>query len=100
MVGDKIKKQASPNDKLARQQYLVADPNGGLWLGAQKGTISYFRDGRLQTTSLTSPQGPVDIRAPFVDSDNSLLVPTSQGLYRLNHGQTDPLQQRQWLALP
>jgi len=86
IVGDKIR-QATPNDKLGPQQYLVADPNGGLWFGAPKGTVSYFRDGRLQTTSLTSPQGPVDIRAPFVDSDNSLLVPTSQGLYRLNRGQ-------------
>ena len=63
----------------------MADPNGGLWLGAPRGTISYFRDGRLQTTSLSSPQ--VSIRAPFVDSDNSLLVPSSQGLYRLNHEQ-------------
>jgi signal transduction histidine kinase len=86
IVGDTIKR-ASPNYELGRQKYLVADPNGGLWLGAPKGTISYFRDGRLQTTSLTSPQGPVDINAPFVDSDNSLLVPSSQGLYRLNHGQ-------------
>ena len=86
IVGDKIK-QATPKYELGPQQYLVADPNGGLWLGAPKGTISYFRDGRLQTTSLTSLQGPVDIRAPFVDSDNSLLVPTSQGLYRLNRGQ-------------
>jgi signal transduction histidine kinase len=87
IVGDKIKKQASLNYELGQQKYLVADPNGGLWLGAPKGTISYFRDGRLQTTSLSSPQGPVDINVPFVDSDNSLLVPSSQGLYRLNHGQ-------------
>jgi len=85
IVGDKIRKQASPNYGLGRQKYLVADPNGGLWLGAPKGTISYLREGRLQTTSLSSPQ--IGIRAPFVDSDNSLLVPTSQGVYRLNHGQ-------------
>jgi signal transduction histidine kinase/ligand-binding sensor domain-containing protein len=87
IVGDKIKKQASLNSELGQQKYLVADPNGGLWLGAPRGTIAYFRDGRFQTTSLSSPQGPVDIRTPFVDSDNSLLVPSSQGLYRLNHGQ-------------
>jgi PAS domain S-box-containing protein len=86
IVGDKIK-QASPNSELGQQQYLAADPKGGLWLGAPRGTVSYFRDGRLQTTSLSSPQGPVGIHALFVDSDNSLLVPTSQGLYRLNHGQ-------------
>jgi signal transduction histidine kinase/ligand-binding sensor domain-containing protein len=88
IVGDKIK-QATPNYELGQQKYLVADPNGGVWLGTQKGksTISYFRDGRLQTTSLSSPQGPVGIGVPFVDSDNSLLVPSSQGLYRLNHGQ-------------
>jgi PAS domain S-box-containing protein len=85
IVGDKIT-QASPNDGFGRQSYLLADPNGGLWLGAQ-GAISYFRDGRLQRTSLRSPQGPVSIRPPFLDSDNSLLVPSSQGLYRLNHGQ-------------
>jgi PAS domain S-box-containing protein len=85
IVGDKIK-QASPSYELGRQKYLVADSNGGLWLGAT-GTISYFRDGRLQRTSLRSPQGPAGIRPPFLDSDNSLLVPSSQGLYRLNHGQ-------------
>src|SRR3984957_13159662 len=89
IVGDKVEKQASQNYELGWQKYLVADCNGGVWLGTQKGksTISYFRDGRLQTTSLSSPQGPVGIRAPFVDSDDSLLVPSSQGLYRLNHGQ-------------
>ena len=36
IVGDKIKKQASLEDELGRQKYLVADPNGGLWLGAHK----------------------------------------------------------------
>jgi PAS domain S-box-containing protein len=88
IVGNQIiKEQASPTDELGRQKYLVADPNGGLWIGAPKGTISFFRDGRLQPTSLSSPQGPADIRAPLVDSDNSLLVPSSLGLYRLNHGQ-------------
>jgi ligand-binding sensor domain-containing protein len=87
IIGDRIKKQTSPNHELGQQKYLVADPNGGLWLGAPRGTISYFNDARLQTTSLSSPQGPVDISVPFVDSDNSLLVPSSQGLYRLNHGQ-------------
>jgi len=89
IVGDKIERQASPNYDLGWLKYLVADSTGGVWLGTQKGksTISYFRDGRLQTTSLSSPQGPAGIRAPFVDSDNSLLIPSSQGLYRLNHGQ-------------
>jgi PAS domain S-box-containing protein len=86
IVGDTIK-NASRNYELGPQKYLVADPNGGLWLGASKGTISHFRDGRLQATSLSSPQGPVDINSLFVDSDNSLLVPSSQGLYRLNQGQ-------------
>jgi PAS domain S-box-containing protein len=89
IVGNKIKKQASLNDELGRPQYLAADPNGGLWIGTGSGksTVSYFRDGRLQTTSLSSPQGPAGIHALFVDSDNSLLVASSQGLYRLNHGQ-------------
>jgi len=89
IVGDKIKKQASLNYDLGLLKYLSPSANGGVWLGTQKGksTVSYFRDGRLQTTSLSSPQGPAGIRAPFVDSDNSLLIPSSQGLYRLNHGQ-------------
>jgi ligand-binding sensor domain-containing protein len=87
IVGDKIEKQASPNYELGGLKFLVADPSGGVWLGTHKGksTISYFRDGRLQTTSLSSPQGPAGIQALFVDSDNTLLVPSSQG--RLNHGQ-------------
>jgi PAS domain S-box-containing protein len=89
IVGDKIKKQASLNDELGRQKLLVADRNGGVWLGTQlgKSTISYFRDGRFQTTALSSPRGEAGIQALFVDSDNSLLVSSSQGLYRLNHGQ-------------
>jgi PAS domain S-box-containing protein len=89
IVGDKIEKQASLDDELGRQSLLVADRNGGVWLGTQQGksTISHFRDGRLQTTSLSSPQGPAGIQALFVDSDNSLLVTSSQGLYRFNHGQ-------------
>jgi signal transduction histidine kinase len=89
IVGDKIEKQASPNYELGGLKFLVADPSGGVWLGTHKGksTISYFRDGRLQTTSLSSPQGPAGIQALLVDSDNSLLVLSSQGLYRLNHGQ-------------
>jgi PAS domain S-box-containing protein len=100
IVGDEIKKQASPNYEVGRQRYLVADPNGGFWLGAPTGTISYFRDGHLQTTSLSSPQGPVDIRAPFVDSDNSLLVPSSRGLYRLNHGQVSLFSSDNGLPCP
>jgi signal transduction histidine kinase/ligand-binding sensor domain-containing protein len=100
VVGDKIKKQASLNDELGLLRYLVADPNGGLWLGDPRGAISYFRDGRLQTTSLSSPQGPAGIRAPFVDSDNSLLVPSSQGLYRLNHGQLTLFSSNNGLPCP
>ena len=89
IVGDKITKQASPDYELGWLKYLAADASGGLWLGTQKGksTISYFRDGHLQTTSLSSPQGPAGIQALFVDSDNSLLISSPQGLYRLNHGQ-------------
>jgi PAS domain S-box-containing protein len=98
IVGDTIK-QALPNDGLARLRYLVTDPNGGLWLGAAS-TISYFRNGRLQTTSLSSPQGPVTIGAPFVDSDSSLLVPTPLGLYRLNHGQVTVFSNDNGLPCP
>jgi PAS domain S-box-containing protein len=102
VVGNKIKKQASLNDELGRPQYLVADPNGGLWIGTGSGksTVSYFHDGRLQTTSLSSPQGPVGIQALFVDSDNSLLVPSSQGLYRLSHGQVTLFSSENGLPCP
>jgi PAS domain S-box-containing protein len=102
IVGNKIKKQASLNDELGRPQYLVADPNGGLWIGTGSGrsTVSYFRDGRLQTTSLSSTQGPVGIHALFVDSDGSLLVASSQGLYRLNHGQVTLFSSENGLPCP
>jgi PAS domain S-box-containing protein len=102
IVGNKLKKQTSLNDELGRPQYLVADPNGGLWIGTGSGksTVSYFHDGRLQTTSLSSTQGPVGIQALFVDSDNSLLVPSSQGLYRLNHGQVTLFSRENGLPCP
>jgi len=102
IVGDKIEKEASLNDELGWQKLLVADRNGGVWLGTQQGksTVSYFRDGRLQTTSLSSPQGQAGIQALFVDSDNSLLVPSSQGLYRLNHGQVTLFRSDNGLPCP
>ena len=102
VVRDKIEKQASFDDELGRLSLLVADRSGGLWLGTQRGksSISHFRDGRLQTTLLSSPQGPVGIQALFVDFDNSLLVSSSQGLYRFNHGQVTLLSSDNGLPCP
>jgi signal transduction histidine kinase len=87
VVGDSVLERASVNPQLGEPKYLATDLTDGVWIGNVRGAISYYRDGRLQTIPLTDSQGPLDIHNLFVDTDNSVLVSTSQGLYRLKDGQ-------------
>ena len=88
LVGDRTEEHTLVNQNLGPFKYLVADFNGGVWLGElRKRAVSYYRDGHLQTNSLSISQGPVTVNSLFVDIDNSLLVSASDGLYRFSNGQ-------------
>ena len=64
-----------------RAKWLAADLEGGLWVGANSGELSYLKDGhrsfiRLPTSSFSF--GITDLR---VTPDNALLVSTGVGLF-------------------
>jgi signal transduction histidine kinase/ligand-binding sensor domain-containing protein len=89
VVGDEVQ-EASLDHLLDRPLFLAADANGGLWL-ATKGSLFYYRDGHLQDVRFPDPNGPADVHALVVDIDNSVLVSTSEGLYRLKDGRLSAL---------
>lgn len=66
---------------LVNPSSIMADPSGGLWL-ASKNAITHYQAGRLQTIPLTREGDPLNVLSLFVDSDNSVLASTVQGLYR------------------
>src|SRR6266849_2211591 len=67
-----------------RTGFLAPDREGGIWIGGRYVTLTRYRNGSVQTIS---PKGLDSSSAVFgliIDSDNSLLVLTSNGLFRWN----------------
>jgi signal transduction histidine kinase/ligand-binding sensor domain-containing protein len=91
IVGDRIQQQALTNGTSSSLELVVADLNGGVWIGSKRGTIFHYREGQIETIEVADSQGPVHIFGLFVDADDSLLVPTGRGLYRWKDGQLSAL---------
>lgn len=72
-----------------RCRYLAADPDGGIWMASSLDKIARYRDGKVETISLS--HSFLGIFGISVDSDHALLVPTAAGLYRWNAGQLNLL---------
>ena len=89
-VGDTIEEHALPNNASGSRKFLAA-AKSGLWIGSNTGSISYYREGQLQSVTLADSQGPIDIYGLFVDADDSVLVSTLRGLYRWKDGQLSVL---------
>jgi signal transduction histidine kinase/ligand-binding sensor domain-containing protein len=66
---------------------LAADHKGGLWIASRADTLRYYKDGNSRTISLKRPESSFSVFGLFVDSDDALLVATSDGLFRWD-GQT------------
>ena len=91
-VSNQIEEHALPSSILATSpRLLAADLNGGVWIASLRGVISHYRDGQFQTITLADKQNPVDIHDLFVAADDSVLLSTGHGLYRLKDGQTSVL---------
>jgi signal transduction histidine kinase/ligand-binding sensor domain-containing protein len=66
--------------------YLAADREAGIWIVGKKGTLVRYRNGRFEIVSMGHSESTFSVQNPFVDSDNSLWLPTSVGLFRWEDG--------------
>ena len=62
--------------------FLAADHDGGIWVGSLNGTLIYYRAGQAHTISSPAPDGSFTLMDMAVDYDDSLLLSTSNGLFR------------------
>ena len=74
--------------------YLAPDHKGGLWIGSLNGTLTYYRDGQTRTISVPAQGGDFTLMDLAVDSDDSLLLSTSQGLFRWDNQHWQVLNHR------
>jgi len=65
-----------------QQGYLVSDHNGGIWVAWKNGNLAHYRDGSVSTTALNGRDSSFSVLGVLLDSDDSLLVSTTEGLFR------------------
>ena len=67
-----------------RAGFLAPDREGGIWIGTRDITVTHYRDGSVTSISPAGLDSSSSVFGLLVDSDNSLLVLTSNGLFRWN----------------
>ena len=67
-----------------RTGFLAPDREGGIWIGGRDVTLTHYLDGRVSRISPKGLDSSSSVFGFIVDSDNSLLVLTSNGLFRWN----------------
>ncbi len=64
---------------------LAPDPQGGIWIGTQKGDLALFRHGVLKTFPLNATGDPFS-RQIIVNEDGSVLAASADGLVGVRQG--------------
>ena len=77
--------------------FLAADHEGGIWVGTLNGTLTYYRAGQAHTISLPAPDSSFTLMDMAVDYDDSLLLSTSNGLFRWDNQHWNVLNNRNGL---
>ena len=77
--------------------FLAADHEGGIWVGSLNGTLTYYRAGQAHTISLPAPDSSFTLMDMAVDYDDSLLLSTSNGLFRWDNQHWNVLNNRNGL---
>ena len=77
-----------------RSGYLAPDHEGGLWIGSLNGTLTYYRDGQTSTISIPAQGSEFTLMDLALDSDDSLLLSTSEGLFRWDNQHWQVLNHR------
>ena len=61
---------------------LAPDHQSGIWIASQNDTLTYYKDGSARTISMNRPDSSFSVSEIIVDSDDALLVATTDGLFR------------------
>jgi PAS domain S-box-containing protein len=80
-----------------RTGFLAPDREGGIWIGGRYVTLTHYLDGSVTRISPKGLDSSSSVFGLIVDSDNSLLVLTSNGLFRWNNNHWDVLDSRNGL---
>jgi signal transduction histidine kinase/ligand-binding sensor domain-containing protein len=80
-----------------RTGFLVPDREGGVWIGGRTNVLRHYRAGRADTVLIKGLDSAATVFGLIVDNDNSLLIPTSSGLFSWNANSGQVLDQRNGL---
>lgn len=83
--------------RIVKGSTLAADPQGGIWIGFNRGEVGHYRNGQLETFSLTATPGVMKIRNLFVDSDAGLWMATTKGMFLRKSKEVKTLNSRNGL---
>jgi signal transduction histidine kinase len=61
---------------------LAPDHQGGIWIASGNDTLTFYKDGSARSISLNRPDSSFSVSEIIVDSDDALLVATTEGLFR------------------
>lgn len=82
-VTHQIEKEVTEVASDSRQAgYLVPDHDGGIWAASKNGNLVHWRNGGIDTTALKGHDSSFSVLSMLLDSDDSLLVSTTDGQYR------------------
>jgi PAS domain S-box-containing protein len=76
--------------QVPKAKAIVADPKGGIWLGAVTGELTFFRDGIAHTSPLKLKRGSWAYQIA-VDPDGSVITASDDGLVMLRAGKVQHL---------
>lgn len=79
-----VEEFAAPKMPVSRQ--VMADPEGGIWLGLISGDLARYRQGRLEVFSYPHPRGPHEVRQLTITSEGMVLGATQTGLVAWKKG--------------
>jgi signal transduction histidine kinase/ligand-binding sensor domain-containing protein len=82
-VTNQIAKEVTEVTSDGRQSgYLIPDHDSGIWAASKNGNLVYYRNGSVGTTALKGHDSSFSVLGMLLDSDDSLLVATTEGLFR------------------
>ena len=82
---------------LPRTGFLAPDREGGVWIGGRTNDLRYYRDGRVDTILIKGLDSSASVFGLMIDNDNSLWVPTSNGMFRWSNNNWQVLNKRNGL---
>ena len=84
-IRDRRVREEIPIGSIPYAEWLAADNEVGVWIASSTNQLAHYRDGQLEVVSLPGASS-LRIQSILRDSDNSLLVATSDGVIRWNAG--------------